>query len=258
MQKVTKNVFVKGRNTDADKNVLPPDTYLEAHNLELVSDGNFHALRNLKGTSGPVNIITGGNPVVIGAFDNLYKIGNTPNKRCITIITVSDPPTIVNTDLGQAEYNGFVPQAFEAIPGDRVLNSGLGEGNYNGFVPEAISIATITLQAIAKSPGATNPAARFHYRVNGGSWVYFAQTSVGSGSPSTVGTFNVPEGATVDLAVQNTSDQNIYFGVGNPPANWVEYFGKSTVYSFTATASSTQILGLEVVFDSPIYKYLTA
>lgn len=89
MQKVTKNTFERGLNSDIDPNKLPPSAYTDAHNVELVGDGDFFALRNVKGTTLKEQILAGINAEVIGVYDNFYKI-NGVDKKCLTIFTLED------------------------------------------------------------------------------------------------------------------------------------------------------------------------
>ena len=95
MQKVTKNTFEKGLNSDIDPNKLPPTAYTDAHNVELVGDGDFFALRNVKGTTLKEQILAGINAEVIGVYDNFYKI-NGVDKKCLTIFTVEDPVLVAS------------------------------------------------------------------------------------------------------------------------------------------------------------------
>jgi len=93
MQKVTRNTFEKGINSDIDPTKLPPAVYTDAHNVELIGDGDFFALRNVKGTTLEESILTGTNVEVLGVFENSYKIGGA-NKKCLTIFTLQDAATL--------------------------------------------------------------------------------------------------------------------------------------------------------------------
>ncbi len=91
MQKLTRNTFTKGRNTDQDRNKISPDQYFEAHNVSLVGDGVFYSLQNLKGT---VNVqdILGTNLALVneclGVFRTYWQIGGAIH-QCLTIFTLS-------------------------------------------------------------------------------------------------------------------------------------------------------------------------
>lgn len=86
MQRLTVNRFTKGRNTDVSKALIGIDQYIEAHNVELVGDGNFYALKNIKGTTNVKNIA--GNAECLGVFRNNYLI-SSEQKQCLTIFTLS-------------------------------------------------------------------------------------------------------------------------------------------------------------------------
>lgn len=90
MQKPTKNIFAGGLNTDKDKNIIESSQYIEAHNVELVSDNNFYALKNIKGTTSVQNIINVADTDVLGVFETKYKIDTTFDIQCLTIITATE------------------------------------------------------------------------------------------------------------------------------------------------------------------------
>jgi hypothetical protein len=154
MQQITKNVFVKGRDTDTDKHALPPDAYLEAHNVELIADGEFSALKNLAGTTSVKDITFGANVRVLGVYENLYKIGAISGKKCITIITLDQDPVFVDTLTGELTYEGFAivdlnvyiePPVGELVfegfaPSTTVtVAPGVGAGTYAGFIPTIVT-----------------------------------------------------------------------------------------------------------------------
>lgn len=89
MQKVTRNNFVKGLNTDLEAGKTPPEQYIDAHNIELVGDGNFLAAKNIKGTTNTQFITDSNGAEVLGVFENNYKI-NGVSKKCLTIFTMED------------------------------------------------------------------------------------------------------------------------------------------------------------------------
>lgn len=99
MQKVTRNTFEKGLNTDQELSKVQPVQYTDAQNVELVGDGDFFALKNIKGTTNVQNVITGGS--VIGVFENIYDISGQ-KKKCLTIFTVE---TDYSLDASPAAFN---------------------------------------------------------------------------------------------------------------------------------------------------------
>lgn len=91
-QRVTRNSFDGGRNTDVDPSLINPNQYVEAHNVELVSEGGaFYAITDVKGTTEKIELT--GLPttcLILGSFANKYLIEGT-SYRCITVFTaVSD------------------------------------------------------------------------------------------------------------------------------------------------------------------------
>lgn len=90
MQKLTLNHFFKGLNTDHDKNIIEPQYYTDAHNVELVSEGTFLALKNIKGTLEKEEITSVADTEVLKCIDNLYKIGNTNGVKCVTVFTAKN------------------------------------------------------------------------------------------------------------------------------------------------------------------------
>lgn len=81
-QRLTKNTFSKARNTDVSKALIGPDQYIEAHNVEIVGDGNFFALQNIQGTVNVQNIVSSAK--CLGVFRNKYVISGV-TKECLTI-----------------------------------------------------------------------------------------------------------------------------------------------------------------------------
>lgn len=112
MQKITRNNFIKGLNTDLESGKITPEQYTEAHNIELVGDGNFLAAKNIKGTT-EYDIVSSADGVeVLGVFENTYKI-NGESKKCLTIFTMEDynvldaePVTYVFTGFDRNMYKG--------------------------------------------------------------------------------------------------------------------------------------------------------
>lgn len=86
--RLTRNSFEGGRNTDTNKSMLPPNQYLEAHNLEMVADGSFFALRDINGSLYLKEIVNDATAKEIGAFYTKYLISGSL-KNCITYFTVT-------------------------------------------------------------------------------------------------------------------------------------------------------------------------
>lgn len=110
MQKITRNTFSKGLNTDLESGKISPEQYTEAHNIELVGDGAFLAAKNIKGTSKYDLVTNADGAEVIGTFENNYKI-NGVTKKCLTIFTMedytaieADPVTYVLTGIDTMMY----------------------------------------------------------------------------------------------------------------------------------------------------------
>jgi hypothetical protein len=72
--KITGNVF-RGRDTDTDPNKVNPDRYLEAHNVELVGEGKFFAIQQIKGTTQVATISTNPAVTVLKEIKCRYSIG---------------------------------------------------------------------------------------------------------------------------------------------------------------------------------------
>lgn len=101
MQKITRNTFEKGLNTDQEAGKLEPVKYTDAQNVELVGDGDFFALKNIKGTTNVENVVSTASASVIGVFENTYDI-NGQKKKCLTIFTVQDD---FNLQAGAGTFN---------------------------------------------------------------------------------------------------------------------------------------------------------
>jgi hypothetical protein len=83
-QRLTRNTFEGGLNTDIDISKIDPIFYTDAHNLELVSNGKFHSFTNIAGTTDIKNLIGTGTNEVLGVFANTYLISGTA-KKCLTV-----------------------------------------------------------------------------------------------------------------------------------------------------------------------------
>lgn len=84
---IAKNIFSGGRVLDVDPNSIQPDTYVEAHNVELVGDNKFFALKNIKGTT-EIDFIK--DAEILAVYETFYKIDTTENVKCLTVITVNE------------------------------------------------------------------------------------------------------------------------------------------------------------------------
>ena len=89
MQRLTKNIFSRGQNTDVDHQQITPDFATDIQNLELVGDGAFLALKNIRGTTSVQDVINVANTEVLGVFETKYKIGDVSDIKCLTIITAT-------------------------------------------------------------------------------------------------------------------------------------------------------------------------
>lgn len=85
-QRLTQNSFEGGLNTDVSKSKLNPTFYTEAHNVDSVADGDFFALKNIKGTFLSQVITSVAGTEVLAVFANNYLIGGA-TKKCLTIFT---------------------------------------------------------------------------------------------------------------------------------------------------------------------------
>lgn len=128
MQKITKNIFRNGQNTDVDKQQLPPVYFTDAQNLEFTGDGVFLAAKNIRGTSNTPKVITSASATsVLGIFETKYKINDVPDIKCLTIITATESGdfkiwclNIENNDLYEM-YEEPVPVGY--FTDDRVVDA---------------------------------------------------------------------------------------------------------------------------------------
>ncbi len=89
---IFRNGFEKGLNSDVDKDYVNNSQYTNAHNLELVGDGKFFALKNVRGTTNVQNVVSAADSEVLGVFENQYLIGGV-SKKCLTIFTAKSTAT---------------------------------------------------------------------------------------------------------------------------------------------------------------------
>lgn len=126
MQKLTKNDFRGGLNTDVSPNLIQPTYYVDAHNLELVGDGKFFDLKNIKGTTLVQNIINVPNTRVLKVFENFYKIDTTERVKCLTIITANS--STINYFCFDTENVVLYELYEEVTPGDYLTDDRLIDG----------------------------------------------------------------------------------------------------------------------------------
>jgi hypothetical protein len=86
------NNFSEGRNTDFTKAAVPNNQYTAAANVELVGDGKYYALQNIKGTTNVQQIIGSSTVEVLAVFANKYQILGA-SYDCLTIFTATPSST---------------------------------------------------------------------------------------------------------------------------------------------------------------------
>lgn len=81
-----RNTFEGGLDTDTVSSFLKPNTYKDAQNISMVTNGKFFSLTNVLGTTDLIALNGITSPcIVIGVFNNTYQIGTTLNLKCLTI-----------------------------------------------------------------------------------------------------------------------------------------------------------------------------
>lgn len=131
MQKLTRNTFEKGLNTDQEASKLQPVHYTDAHNVELVGDGDFFALKNIKGTTNVQDVLSNASASVIGVFENTYDI-NGQKKKCLTIFTIE---TDYPLDVQSTSYSLTGSSAdliYAAAPGSQTMTASAGTFTLTG------------------------------------------------------------------------------------------------------------------------------
>lgn len=88
MYKLTKNSFSGGRNSDINVADIQPNQYQAAHNIDIVANGNFFALENIKGTTGLAVLAEDDTTREIGSYPCKFSINGTLT-YCIVYITMS-------------------------------------------------------------------------------------------------------------------------------------------------------------------------
>lgn len=86
MQGTTTNQFFGFRNTDSDSSIIQPNQYTSAYNVEIVGDGKFMALQNIRGTSNVQQILASSTVEELGTFATKYLVGGELH-NCLTIFT---------------------------------------------------------------------------------------------------------------------------------------------------------------------------
>lgn len=147
MQKITRNTFEKGLNTDQEVSKIQPVQYTDAHNVELVGDGDFFSLKNIKGTTNVQNVLTGTNVNVIGVFENTYDI-NGQKKKCLTIFTVEDD---LSVNAESASYNltgNAVNLVRSAPPGSKTMVASAGSFALTGNTVDQTVVYTYIIKGL--------------------------------------------------------------------------------------------------------------
>lgn len=76
MERIFKNTFFKGINSDLSKELVEDGSYLMAENLTLTGDGKFLALENLKGTTAVAEVTASFTGDVLGVFACKFSISS--------------------------------------------------------------------------------------------------------------------------------------------------------------------------------------
>jgi len=87
--RITTNSFIQGKNTDQDRQQIPPVFATDIQNLSLVENGSFLALKNIRGTTNVQDVIALSGTEVLGVFETKYKIGDVSDIKCLTIIVAT-------------------------------------------------------------------------------------------------------------------------------------------------------------------------
>lgn len=225
MQKITRNTFEKGLNTDQEVSKIQPVQYTDAHNVELVGDGDFFSLKNIKGTTNVQNVLTGTNVNVIGVFENTYDI-NGQKKKCLTIFTVEDD---LSVNAESASYNltgNAVNLVRSAPPGSKTMTASAGTFTFTG---NTVDQTTVTVYIIKGLESFSGDACSLIDLSSGGSFVYSQISELA----------NFVQG---DILYSDSNLQYPFSGAG------IGSFYKIRRYSGTPTTYST-----EVESDGSIY-----
>ncbi len=86
--KITKNSFSGGRNSDVNVAALPPDQYISAHNVDFLANGNFYGLQNINSSTKLAQFVNDPNIKEIGSAPCKFTIDGV-NTYCIIYFTMS-------------------------------------------------------------------------------------------------------------------------------------------------------------------------
>lgn len=226
MQKVTRNTFEKGLNTDQEASKIQPVHYTDAHNVELVGDGDFFALKNIKGTTNVQNVVSGVNVSVIGVFENTYDIAGQ-KKKCLTIFTVEDD---LSLSAESASYNltGNAANLVKtAPPGSQTMTADAGTFTLTG---NTVDQTVVTVYIIKGLESFSGDACSLIDLSSGGSFVYSEISELA----------NFVQG---DILYSDSNLQYPFNGAG------IGSFYKIRRYTGTATTYSTEVESTGAIYS---------
>jgi hypothetical protein len=88
---VFKNSFEAGLDTNMSPNLIPHNKYIQASNVNIVANGEFHALQDIKGTLDATAVATYvGDANILAAFNNNYRVEDVSGLPGITLIYAID------------------------------------------------------------------------------------------------------------------------------------------------------------------------
>lgn len=103
---------------------------------------------------------------------------------------------------------------------------------------------TISFQARIKT-SVLNNVVGFWYQLGSNAYVRWQITTISTApSYSTLTSLTIPQGASLTLACQNSSNVNLVFGVGNG-GSYGGYCGKSAAYLVTPTSNTTYYFNID-------------
>ena len=113
--------FSQGRNADLSPDKTPNNQYLSANNVELVGDGEFASLRNIKGTTGVQALDD--NIEVLAVFATKYLISDEL-VDCLTVFSVSSTTFKIQAYTPSTLYDLFSETiADDYITSDRSIDA---------------------------------------------------------------------------------------------------------------------------------------
>lgn len=175
MQKITRNTFEKGLNTDIESSKIEPVQYTDAHNVEIVGDGEFLSLRNIKGTESVQAVTNAVNAEVIGVFENTYLI-NGVAKKCLTVFTVENY-TALSATSGSYLFSGSPANLiYAAGAGSKTMSASPGGFSFTGQTVNENVAYTFLLKGV----GSTTGEACAIDLASGGSFIYSDVDELGS------------------------------------------------------------------------------